>query len=153
MSLTHVTTCALQNQTYNIDMNNAANMSTRIPAPMHNDLSRQYGCAATMTVVTFLVHGMLHRARRFWREDMPTSGKVEIYSLEPWAGQWTTMTEFGWYDSAMCEDWLRYASDDVSNTVDSMATACIQLAIANVSAVGNMIDAAQSERFAMMEMS
>lgn len=49
----------------------------------HVDLSAQYGCAASLTTVTFPVRGAMIRARRFFRADMPSTGGIELYTLEP----------------------------------------------------------------------
>jgi hypothetical protein len=48
-----------------------------LPAAKHVNLAYQYGCAGTMTVATFIYEGIVHRARRFWREDMtPTRART-----------------------------------------------------------------------------
>jgi hypothetical protein len=65
----------------------------------HIDLSAQYGCKATMTVVDTVIMGIPHRLRRFWREDLPTSGKVEMYTMCPGED----------HSSVTAEDWLGYA--------------------------------------------
>jgi hypothetical protein len=116
----------------------------------HINLSRQYGCRAYMTVVTFLFAGVVHRARRFFREDMPTTGRIELYTLEPHAGQWTTWTTctpLGWYESAHCEDDMGYVAAVPTSRRDRIATVLVEAAV-----TGNELGLASSERFAQMEM-
>lgn len=126
-------------------------MSANLPAAKHVNLAHQYGCAATMTVVTFLYAGIVHRARRFWREDMPTSGKVEIYTIEPYPGeQYSSVTELGWYTYAS-EDFLRYARRDVPG-VEVLARALVTSTLEEFAAALDGIGEEQSARFAMLEL-
>ena len=118
-------------------------MSNTVLAATHINLSSQYGCRAYMTVATFIVYGIVHRARRLFRADMPRTGKVELYTIESYPGSsYTTMTEAGWYASAVSEDWLGYAVE---------GTTVANRAIAALDEADSMIAAGQSERFAAIE--
>jgi len=121
--------------------------------PTHHDLRRQYDCAATMTVATFVVHGVAHRARRFWREDMPTSGKIELYTLSPYPGEESTsLTEYGWYSGTTCEDFLRYVDRDNPSAVDDIAIAAIRGAIAQRAYLNAELERDQEARFGLLEL-
>lgn len=115
----------------------------------HINLSRQYGCRAYMTVVTFIFAGVVHRARRFFREDMaPTTGRTELYTLEPFPGsEATSCTPLGWYESAVSEDFLGYVAAVPTSRRDRIATVLVEAAV-----TGNELGLAQGERFAAMEM-
>lgn len=45
------------------------------------DLSGQYDCAASQTVLDFAIGSEWFRARRFCRADLASTGKVEIYRI------------------------------------------------------------------------
>jgi hypothetical protein len=118
-------------------------------ASSHTSLSGTYGCRAYMIVVTFMFAGIAHRARRFFRADMPGTGKIELYTLDPFPGvAATSCTELGWYESAMSEDFLGYVADAPTSRRDRIATVLIESAV-----TGNAISLATSERYAAMEMS
>lgn len=110
----------------------------------HINLSTQYGCHAWMTVATFVVYGIVHRARRFFRADLPGTGRIELYTVAPFPGaSATTMTELGWYDSTCSEDWLGYAVD---------GTLVARRAAMALDDAASTIAAAQAERFAGIEL-
>lgn len=141
MNTTTLTTDTLRYAT------DAATIAPQIAAG-HEDLSGRYGCRASMTHVTFVFCGIVHRARRFFRADMPDSGKIELYTLEPYAAGWTTSTELGWYESATSEDWVGYAAAEPKSRRDRLATMLINAAIS-----GDQLGADQEARYAAMEMS
>jgi hypothetical protein len=73
------------------------------------DLSNQYSCEASMTTAVYYHAGVAHRAIWFFRADLPTTGKIEIYTLEPMRDN--GMTEQGW--AAFCQgDFLAYANEE-----------------------------------------
>jgi hypothetical protein len=119
-------------------------ISQTISTGKHVNLSSQYGCRAYMTVATFVVCGIVHRARRFFRADMPTTGRVELYTIESYPGTAiTTMTESGWYASAVSEDWLGYAVD---------GSRVARHAMAALDAVDSMVASDAAERAALVEL-
>lgn len=125
--------------------------SNNMPADTHNDLTAQYGCTASMTVVTFVAHNVVHRARRFFREDLPESGKVEIYTIASYPGaEYTMSTELGWYASTTNEDWMRYADKRNPSAVDAVALE--RIAAAQSATFVSTMGADQSERFALIEL-
>ena len=80
------------------------NKTTLRPAT-DRDLSHQYGCPASHTVVEFVIYGITHRAIRFWRADMPReTGRIEIYTICPTVADTTfAPTDFLCYaDDARC---------------------------------------------------
>lgn len=81
--------------------------------PVHSDISRQYGCPATLTSAAFEAHGILHVARRLYRSDLPTSGKIELYTVEP---------------GTTTEDFFRYVNEFEPSKVDIQAIAAIKAA-------------------------
>lgn len=102
-----------------------------IPAASHHDLSSQYDGAANLTVAYFVVCGVFHIARRFFRADMPGTGKIELYTKESYPGaDFTTCTEAGWYGTAFGEDFLRYVDEFNPSRVDSIAMTAIAAAAA-----------------------
>lgn len=115
----------------------------------HVDLSHQYGCRASMTSVTFVFCGVVHRARRFFRADMAAeTGTIEIYTIEPYPGaQWTLSTELGWYSSATAEDFVGYAAANPAARRDRLATMLVNAAIG-----GDALGEEQDARFAAMEL-
>lgn len=58
-----------------------------------------HGYLEAQTRVTYLHAGVVHVARRFFRDDLPESGKVEVYTVAPDRDP----------SSAFSEDWLGYA--------------------------------------------
>jgi hypothetical protein len=111
----------------------------------HTNLSHQYGCRAYMTTATFVAYGIFHVARRFFRADMPGTGKIELYTVEPYPGAHATaLTELAWYDSTTTEDWLGYAVD---------GTRVASLAAAALDAVGSTTASDQEARFGLIELS
>lgn len=113
----------------------------------HFDLSRNYGCPATMTVVTFRTKGAIIRARRFWRADMPETGKIEMYTLEP------TNTYSSGHNPAdttfATEDFLRYANTENPSRDEAIAIKLIQNEITHSV---TLIPADTAERYAMIEL-
>lgn len=99
----------------------------------HINLSAQYGCRAWMTVASFTAHGVKHVARRFFREDMETSGKIELYTVAPDRDA----------SSAFSEDWLGYAV---------AGTRTASLAAAALNEVDSIIAADQAARVAGIEL-
>lgn len=124
--------------------NTAAAAVNLIPST-HVDLAGRYGCRAYQTVVTFLFAGIVHRARRFFRSDMPTTGQIELYTIEPYPAGYTNMTVLGWYDSAFSEDFLGYAAGDSRR--DRLARGLIEAALA-----GDGTGAEQTARFELLEL-
>lgn len=104
----------------------------------HIDLSGQYGCAATMTVVDTTICGIPHRLRRFWREDLPTSGKVEMYTMCPGED----------HSSVTAEDWLGYAIPGTKH--GDQAIQAIRQAIEG--RAGDLLAREQAARFAGIEL-
>lgn len=78
----------------------------------HVNLSRQYGCPATLTSASFMHKGMEHVARRFFRADMPETGRIEIYTI----------------DHDGLEDFLRYATDVGGSQLDTAARLAVSFA-------------------------
>lgn len=99
----------------------------------HVNLSAQYGVRAYMTIATFVACGIVHVARRFFRADLPGSGKIELYTVAPGADPTLTINE----------DWLGYAVP---------GTRVARLAAAALDAVGSITDADQTARAAALEM-
>lgn len=97
-------------------------------------LSHQYGCIAYMTIATFVIYGVTHRARRFFRADLPGTGKIELYTISPDAPD---------QDSAFSEDWLGYANLD---------TLVGRRAAQALDDVDSTIARAQEERVSSIEM-
>ena len=58
-----------------------------------------HGYLEAQTRVTYMHAGVVHVARRFFRDDLPESGKVEVYTVAPDRD----------HSSAFSEDWLGYA--------------------------------------------
>jgi hypothetical protein len=115
---------------------------------IHTNLSGRYGCRAYMTVVTFVFSGVVHRARRFFRADMTGTGKVELYTVEPYPGEdRTSSTEFGWYESTTSEDFLGYAAANPQSRRDRLAVELLDSAV-----TGDSLGADTRERVAQMEM-
>ena len=81
--------------------------------PAHTDCSRNYGCPATLTSAAFEAHGILHVARRLYRSDLPTSGKIELYTVEP---------------GTTTEDFFRYVNEFEPSKVDVQAIEAIKSA-------------------------
>ena len=86
------------------------------------DLTRQYGCPACMTVAYFTIYGVPHVARRFWRSDLPGTGKIELYTYAPGITR----------PSVTDEDWLGYANEAYPTRVDVAA----MVAVASVEGSG-----------------
>lgn len=99
-------------------------------ASQHVILSSQYGCPATLTTVRFSYKGVAHVARRFWRRDMPSTGAVEIYLIDPTDGM---------------EDMLRCAPAVGGTALDQLAKRLVECAMADISP-------SVSERFALLEL-
>lgn len=112
--------------------------NANLPAPKHINLAHQYGCAATMTVVYIVIFGIPHCLRRFWREDMPESGKVEMYTLCPGTVN----------PNAFDEQWLGYADP----TTRHGAMAIVAMRAAREARSADELGADMSARYAMMEM-
>lgn len=111
----------------------------------HTDLSAQYGCRAFLTTVTFPVRGAMIRARRFYRADMPTTGSIELYTLEPantYCANNAPTTLAHW--TFATEDFLRIAREGFSET-DRRAFHLVALAECT-------IPADTAERFANIEL-
>lgn len=122
-----------------------------MPTATHRDISHQYGCTATLTDVTFFYCGIVHRARRFWREDLPASGKIELYTIERYPGSdATSLTEFGWYTTTGTEDWFRYVDRFKPSTVDAFAMRLIAAAISGQCA--DLVGEEQATRFGLIEL-
>lgn len=85
-----------------------------------------------MTVAYFRAHGVTHVARRFFREDLPDTGRIELYTVAPDRDA----------SSAFSEDWLGYA---VPGTRAAMRAA------AALDAVDSRVAADQEIRFSLME--
>jgi hypothetical protein len=101
-----------------------------LPESSHHDLSRQYGCHASMTVATFVLCGIVHRARRLFRADLPGTGKIEVYTIQPYqAGG--HLTEFGWYSATTNEDFFCYATPNGTSKLDRAAAMAIAMAEPN----------------------
>jgi hypothetical protein len=94
-----------------------------LPAARHADCSHNYGGPAHQTSVTFVFSGIVHRAVRFWRSDSLSTGKIEIYTIEPHNPD-STVTELGW-NTFSAEDFLRYADESNPSKVDLLAMSAI----------------------------
>lgn len=117
----------------------------------HRDLRHQYGCAATLTTIVFFVCGVAHVARRFWREDMGITGKIELYTHEPYPGfAYTTMSRLGWYTSSVGEDFLRYVAATATDAVGRLAYQLVQDHAAQ--RAGDLLGEESAARFAAMEL-
>ena len=99
----------------------------------HTNLSRQYGCRASQSFAWFTYQGVAHYATRFTREDMPSTGRIEIYTNEPDA------------PLACGTEFLRYAKEFGGSDLDIIVRSLIGRANAD-------IDPACVERFAAIEM-
>ena len=102
-----------------------------LPRGSHNDCSYSYGGEkgqtglATVTTVYFTYCGIVHRAIRFWRHDYLRTGKIEIYTLEPWPGlDYTSSSEEGWY-AYSSGDFFRYANEVFPSCLDVIAMSAI----------------------------
>lgn len=82
------------------------------------DLSSQYGAAATMVFATFVVDGVIHRARRFWRSDTGVA-RIELYTICPI--NTTSAHDIDYLASSYSEDWLRYVDEIAPTRVDVAA--------------------------------
>lgn len=86
----------------------------------------------------------MHRARRFFREDLADTGRIELYTIERYPGpEATSMTELGWYEATTSEDWLGYAPE--GSEIEGRAAA-------ELAQAGSLVAAAQEERFAAIEL-
>lgn len=83
-----------------------------------SDLSAQYGAPATMVFATFVVDGVIHRARRFWRSDTGVA-RIELYTICP--VNTTSANDIDYLASTQCEDWLRYVDESAPTRVDFAA--------------------------------
>jgi hypothetical protein len=113
-------------------------MKAPILASSHHDLSKQYGCAASMTIVDTVICGIPHRLRRFWREDCATTGKVEMYTICP--------GEEG--KGVTAEDWLGHA--DPKTHHGRQAIAAVLRAAAE--RAGDLLGQDMSKRFQLLEL-
>lgn len=131
-------------------MTNTTNINTaatiRQIASTHVELSHHYGCRAFMVTVTFLYAGIVHRARKFFRADMPSTGRIELYTIEPYQAAYTTCTEIGWYTHGS-EDPMGYVADVPTSRRDRLAHALIERATG-----GDVAGNDQSERYAAIEL-
>lgn len=118
----------------------------QLPPSKHVDLSPQYGAPATLTVAWFEHCGVAHVATRFWRSDFLSTGKIEIYTVEPHDPA-SDSTELGWYYGAT-QDFLRYADEACPSRTDVAA----MLAIAAVDGSFRSLHADQAARFAALEL-
>lgn len=120
-------------------------------ASSHTCLSQQYGCRAYMTVVTFVFAGIVHRARRLFREDFAReTGRIELYTIEPYPGQQAThCTELGWYASTATEDFLGYVRP---NAPDQGRRDRIAAVLLDAAVTGNALSMETDARFAALEM-
>lgn len=98
----------------------------------HTNLSRQYGCRASQSFAWFIYRGVAHYATRFVREDLPETGRIEIYTNEPDA------------PLACGTEFLRYAKEFGGSDLDIIARSLINRASAD-------IDPSCVERFAQLE--
>jgi len=89
-----------------------------LPQGKRYDLEHQYGCPAHMTVAYFEHKGVAHVARRLWRSDYLRTGRVEVYTIEPWDGRGN---ETHWYGSTTREDFLRHADEERPTSTDVRA--------------------------------
>ena len=110
-------------------------MSKTLPAATHY-AHTHHGYLESQTVAYFTLFGITHVARRFFREDLPTTGKVEIYTVEPGRDP----------SSAFSEDWLGYA---VPGTKSGDA-ALEAVRAATAARCGDLSDVA--ERYALIEL-
>lgn len=94
------------------------------------------GYLESQTRVTYTHAGVTHVARRFFRDDLPESGKVEIYTVAPDRDA----------SSAFSEDWLGYAVPGTRS--GDAAIAAIQAATAQ--RAGDQSDT--SARYAAVEL-
>lgn len=128
-------------------------MSTNLPAAAHRDCSHNYGGElgqtglAHITIAYFVLAGIAHKAVRFWRHDYLKTGKIEVYTLEPFSAEHTMCTEEGWY-AATAGDFLRYANETNPSKVDSAA----MLAIAAADSTYTNAHVAAMARYAQMEL-
>lgn len=123
-------------------------MTKSLPASTHSDCSHNYDCSATLTVAYFVFCGIVHKAVRFRREDMKSTGKIEIYTIESHDPE-STCTELGWIECSPGE-FLRYANEYNPSSVD--VRAMVAIAAASVGTYSNLhVESAQ--RFAAMELS
>lgn len=94
------------------------------------------GYLESQTRVVYTHAHVTHVARRFFRDDLPESGKVEVYTVAPDKDP----------ESAFSEDWLGYAVPGTKS--GDAAIAAIEAAVAQ--RAGDQSDSA--ERFAGIEL-
>lgn len=104
-----------------------------LPTSKHVDLSGYYDCPASLTKAWFEHCGVAHVAIRIWRSDLLSTGKIEIYTIEPHDPTKYSSGEVGrrlaTEHYATCQqDFLRYASEDAPIRVDLAAMAAISAA-------------------------
>lgn len=121
--------------------------TTNLPTATHTANADQYEGGAHTTIVYFVFAGIVHRAVRFWRADYLKTGKLEIYTLEPYSAEHTSCTELGWY-TYTAGDFLRYADESNPSRVDLVAMSAI--AAASKGSYSSM-HTEQAARYAAME--
>lgn len=92
------------------DLSGLTRTTRYLPTPGHYP-SNVHGYAESLTIATFKANGLDHIARRFWRADVPNTGKIELYLVEPG-------TEH--------EDFFRYVDEFSPSKVDLAAIAGIK---------------------------
>lgn len=124
-------------------------LTTTLPTATHTENADQYEGGAMTTIAYFVFAGIVHRAVRFWRADFLSTGKLEIYTLEPYSAEHTSCTALGWW-TYTAGDFLRYANESNPSRVDVAA----MTAIANASkGTYSNLHTEQAARFAAVEIS
>jgi hypothetical protein len=115
-----------------------------IPTGNQIDLSRRYGCAATMTVAYFVYAGIVHVARRLWRQDLSGTGKIELYTVSPDRVHADSISSFS-------EDWLGYV-DEFNPSRAHLAAMEAVAAVAGSTYTVHSLAASQAARYAQIEL-
>lgn len=122
-------------------------LTTTLPTATHTENAHNYEGGAFTTIAYFVFAGVVHRAVRFWRADFLSTGKLEIYTLEPYSVEHSSCTALGWY-TYTAGDFLRYADESNPSRVGVAAMS----AIANASkGTYSNIHTEQAARYAAME--
>lgn len=124
---------------------NTTSATVRQIASSHVCLSHQYGCRTYMTVVTFVFAGIVHRARRFFRADCASTGRIELYTeASSAAGRKSRREADAPYsadltraqDGAVVQQEHPAAAAHVSDVVDAMVLAVVVHGVADQGACG-----------------